>query len=125
MLIQKASKIIRQNKGETLIESLISILILSLLFTAIALTVAASLRITAAAAEKAAAAQDMANKITAGQFDDEQNDTLTFTFSYDILEFSSVTGDYEIAYTDNLEIEFDVLVFSEDNYNYRSFRPEP
>jgi Tfp pilus assembly protein PilV len=80
-MMTKIKKLLLSKKGESLIESLVSIIIFSLLIVTITLTIATALRITAQATGDARLAQEAVNDIIAGRATGTPNE-VTFSFTY-------------------------------------------
>ena len=78
-MLHKFKFIIQSKKGESLVESIISIMIFSLLLVTIALTIQTALRISTITSEDANRLQRTANELIAGQFDDAVIGTISFT----------------------------------------------
>lgn len=75
----KLKTVLLNNKGESLMESVASLLIFSILMMAVATMITASLRITSASTKDASERQDAVNKGIMEDYDTTPtNDTLTF-----------------------------------------------
>lgn len=81
MWIQKTKKIIRSNKGETLVESIVSLLVLSILLFAVTTMIQTALRITSASTQTAKGIQDTLNIVIRSEYSDSVPDQITFTAS--------------------------------------------
>ena len=72
--------IIKSKNGETLVESVISLLIFSFLLLTITLTIQTALRITSISTQAAYRAQNEINEIVAGFYPTPSSGTITFSF---------------------------------------------
>jgi Tfp pilus assembly protein PilV len=70
--------ILKSRSGETLMEGMISILVFTILLTAVTSIIAASLRITSTATREAAAMQEAVNDVLEGD-GENRDDSITFT----------------------------------------------
>jgi Tfp pilus assembly protein PilV len=77
----RIGKILTCKKGESLVESVVSILIFTLYMSAVTAMLATALRITAVSAVTAQALQETANNVIMGNAYAANPDTLTFTAS--------------------------------------------
>jgi uncharacterized protein (UPF0333 family) len=107
ILIQKIKKILHSNKGETLIESIASLLVLTVLIAAISTMINFSLRITSDATRNARAMQDTVNEVIW----EEPGDSLEITFT-----FIDSGG---IAISASHDVEFN------EHGGIRAFYPQP
>ena len=100
----KKKALIFSNKGETLVESIISILVFSVLMVTIAITIQAALRITGLSADAANQAQETVNTTIEGVYINPAN--VTFTFNYEIItaEPPAVPPDTTITITEQIHI---------------------
>jgi len=100
--IQTIKKIFRSNKGETLVESIVSLLILSILLLAVTTMIQTALRMTSASAQKARGVQeDTVNPVILADYRDSEND-VAITF-----EATAIEGEYNIEAKHN-------VVFNQD-----------
>ena len=81
----KIKAIFNSNKGESLVESVISILIFSVLLLTITLTIQTALLITANATQGANTAQDNVNSIITDLPPQAHNASITFNFEYTLV----------------------------------------
>lgn len=77
-LLRKIKKRIRSKKGETLIESLASVLVLTVLSLGVAASIQVALKITGDSLEKAEITQGEVNSVVSGA-SGEPGSTITFT----------------------------------------------
>jgi len=100
--IQTIKKIFRSNKGETLVESIVSLLILSVLLLAVTTMIQTALRMTSASAQKARGMQeDTVNPVILADYRDSEND-VAITF-----EATAIEGEHNIEAKHN-------VVFNQD-----------
>ena len=111
-MLTKIKSNIFSKKGETLVESLISILVFSLILVTVVLTVNTALRITALATENAIALQEEMNEIVRARFI-SPTVPLDITFTYTIEGGGS--GTIEITHN----------VHTVEELGLRAFRPAP
>ena len=78
--IRKIRKTIRSNKGEMLLESIVSLLILSILLVSVAVTIQTALRITGISLQEAQETQETRiNPLVLAQYTDSEATNITFT----------------------------------------------
>ncbi len=99
-LIHEIERKIRSKKGETLIESLVSILILTLLSLAVAVAVQSALNITGDSLKRAQETQDKVNAVihaasgTAGTITFEDSNGITAHHTVTIYNTDGITAFY-------------------------------
>jgi membrane-bound ClpP family serine protease len=104
-LLKRISAALGNNRGETLMESIVSILVFSILMAAITVTISASLRITAFAVREARNMQNAANRVLAESTCDGEGDGCD-------------TGVISFA-----GIDIGVVFAKGEEYNFVSFAP--
>lgn len=81
ILIQRIKKIIRSNKGETIVESIVSLLILSILMLAVTTIIQTALKMTSVSIQNAKETQDVLNIIAQAEYSDSEPAEITFSAS--------------------------------------------
>jgi hypothetical protein len=79
-ILKKTEKIISSNKGTLLMEIIVSLLIFSILITAVTLMLRVSLGMTGSITLHAGDVQDVVNNVILADFDDEEQATITFSY---------------------------------------------
>lgn len=81
ILIQRIKRIIRSNKGETIVESIVSLLILSILLLAVTTIIQTALRMTSVSIQNAKETQDLFNIVAKAEYSDSEPAEITFSAS--------------------------------------------
>lgn len=77
----RINKIICLNKGETLVESVVSLLVLSLLLLVVTATIQTALRMTSVSLQKVKETQDVLNAVARSEYSESELAEITFSAS--------------------------------------------
>ena len=123
----KIKALIFSNKGETLIESVISLLVFSVLLATVTVTVMAALNITRQSAHDARIAQIAVNDTIDGTYVGvlANADDVTITFRYTVITPGETPADPPVIVDEyNLPISHNVFVNRGDTSLRIAFRPQ-
>lgn len=81
-LIQRIKKTIRSNKGETIMEGIVSLLVLSILLLVVTTMIQTALRMTSVSIQNAKESQDVFNDVALSEYSDSESAEITFSFSF-------------------------------------------